>query len=82
MVEAADVSENKESLLTRARQVGALQATADALQRIVSGVAEGVTADCLGVDLEDALWHLGELTGETTPEEVVSEIFRQFCVGK
>lgn len=82
MVEAADVSEQKESLVTRPRQVGALQGTAQALQRVVSGVAGGVTADCLAVDLEDALWHLGELTGETTPEEVVDEIFRAFCVGK
>lgn len=69
-------------LLTRPRQVGALQGAAQALRRAISGAGEGVTPDCLALEVEDALWHLGELTGETTPEEVVSEIFRRFCVGK
>ena len=74
------VSENL--LLTRPRQVGALQATARALKRVLTGLSRQITADCLAVELETALWHLGELTGETTPEDVVSEIFRRFCVGK
>jgi len=46
------------------------------------GVEQGLTADCLAVDLEEALWHLGELTGETTPDEIINEIFSRFCVGK
>ncbi|MGI6082637.1 MAG: tRNA uridine-5-carboxymethylaminomethyl(34) synthesis GTPase MnmE [Limnochordia bacterium] len=82
MVEAAQVGEPKESLLTRPRQVGALRATAQALRSVVSGAEEGITADCLAVDIEQALWHLGELTGETTPDEVINEIFSRFCVGK
>ena len=82
MVEAAEVGEPKESLLTRPRQVGALRATAQAVRDVILGVEQGLTADCLAVDLEEALWHLGELTGETTPDEIINEIFSRFCVGK
>jgi len=84
MVELAGIAPLGESpgLVTRPRQVGALQGVAAAVQRAVTGKKTGVTADCLALELEDALWHLGELTGETARDEVIDEIFSRFCVGK
>jgi tRNA modification GTPase len=55
---------------------------AAALRQALNGMTAGVTPDCLAADLEEALWHLGALTGETTPDEIVDEIFKRFCVGK
>jgi len=45
-------------------------------------VAAGITADCLALELEDAIWHLGELTGVSCRDELLDEIFSRFCVGK
>ena len=81
MVEAAQVGEPM-NRCSRARGSWCPTATAQALRSVVSGAEEGITADCLAVDIEQALWHLGELTGETTPDEVINEIFSRFCVGK
>mgnify|MGYP000208233751 CR=1 FL=1 len=38
--------------------------------------------DCLTIDLTQALHDLGEITGEDVPDEIIDEIFAQFCVGK
>lgn len=70
------------ALVTRNRQVGALRGALEALYRVQIGVKTGITADCLALELEDALWHLGELTGASCQDEVLDEIFRRFCVGK
>ena len=69
-------------MVTRPRQLGALRGAQESLQRALAAMRQGVTADCLALELEDALWHLGELTGETAREEVINEIFSRFCVGK
>lgn len=69
-------------MITRPRQLGALRGAQEALQRTLAALRQGTTADCLALELEDALWHLGELTGETTREEIINEIFIRFCVGK
>ena len=39
-------------------------------------------ADIVSIDISEAEDHLGEITGETVSESVVSEIFANFCVGK
>ena len=38
--------------------------------------------DCLTIDLTQVLHELGEITGDDVPEEIINEIFAQFCVGK
>jgi len=48
----------------------------------LKGVGEGLLEDLLSLDLRDALSDLGQITGETTAEDVLNEIFRSFCVGK
>ena len=70
------------AILTNARQ----QESALRARRAISAAAEaletGLTADAVLTDAEDALSALGELTGRTAGEEIVSRIFQRFCVGK
>jgi len=69
-------------LVTRARHRAALERAARALADARRTIEGGYTADVLGVDLQEALEALGQITGESVGDEVVAEIFAQFCVGK
>jgi tRNA modification GTPase len=60
----------------------ALRRTLSACRLIEQGMARGTPADLLAVDLQAALDHLGDIVGQTTPEEVLEWIFEQFCIGK
>ena len=70
------------SMLTNARQAQAAQAALADLQEAGVGLRAGVTPDAVLTDVESALESLGELTGRTVREDVVSRIFSRFCVGK
>ncbi len=70
------------SIVTNFRHYEALQKAASALEKVRSSVAHGLTPDLLAEDLRDALSHLGSITGEVTPDEVLGQIFERFCIGK
>ena len=53
-----------------------------AVGRAMAALAGGLTPDAVLTDAEGALDALGELTGRTAREEIVSRIFSRFCVGK
>ena len=70
------------SIVTNFRHYEALRKAASALEKVRSSVAHGLTPDLLAEDLRDALAHLGSITGEVTPDEVLGQIFERFCIGK
>lgn len=78
----ADVDSASQTLLTNARHYDALGRTNDALLQVAQGLKEGIPSDLLAVDLRDALYHLGTITGEVANNEVLGNIFSRFCVGK
>ena len=70
------------TLLTDQRQEEAALRARDAVRRAAEALEGGVTPDAVLTDVEEALDALGELTGRTAKEEIVSRIFERFCVGK
>ena len=70
------------SLLTDARQEDAARRARDAVRRAQDALETGMTPDAVLTDVEEALDALGEITGRTAREEIVSRIFSRFCVGK
>ena len=70
------------SLLTDQRQEEAARRARDAVRRARQALESGLTPDAVLTDAEEALDTLGELTGRTAREEIVSRIFDRFCVGK
>ncbi|MDY3692532.1 MAG: tRNA uridine-5-carboxymethylaminomethyl(34) synthesis GTPase MnmE [Dysosmobacter sp.] len=70
------------SLLTDQRQEEAARRARDAVRRAKEALDAGLTPDAILTDAEEALDALGELTGRTAREEIVSRIFSRFCVGK
>ena len=70
------------SILTNQRQEDAARRALDAVRRALEALETGMTPDAVLTDAEEALDALGELTGRTAKEEIVSRIFSRFCVGK
>jgi tRNA modification GTPase len=71
-----------EVIVTSVRHQQALQGALEALERARSGAERGATEEYLAEDLRAALASLGEITGATSREEIINEIFEKFCVGK
>ena len=78
----ADMPSESDILLSNARHHEALLRVQQALENVTQGLDLGTPADLLAVDLRDALYHLGTVTGEVTSNEILSNIFSRFCIGK
>lgn len=70
------------SILTNARQAGAVERAARAMEAALAAMEQGFTPDAVLLDVEAAMEALGELTGRTVREEITNRIFERFCVGK
>ena len=71
-----------ETLVTNVRHLEALQKTESALMRLLDGIDTQVTSDFLAMDIKQALYYLGEITGTVTTDDLLDNIFSKFCIGK
>ena len=69
-------------MLSNARHYDAINRAHDAIVRVQKGMAQGLSGELLSMDLQDCLSALGEVTGQITNAEVLSNIFSKFCIGK
>lgn len=77
------------TLVTNTRHLEALQNAANALRRVRDGLgiadadpAQSIPTDLLAQDLRESLYHLGTIVGEVSTDEILGNIFRNFCIGK
>ena len=83
--EAADIPalSDNDIIVTNARHYDALTRSHDCIQRVIDGLQIQLSGDLLSEDLRQALDTLAEITGgQITPNEVLGNIFKKFCVGK
>ncbi len=73
---------SNDAIVTGARQYASLVCAAEAIEQSLSDIEAGLPLDLVSVGLESAMSALGEVDGREIGEEVVSEIFSKFCVGK
>ncbi|MBQ6185713.1 MAG: tRNA uridine-5-carboxymethylaminomethyl(34) synthesis GTPase MnmE [Bacteroidales bacterium] len=71
-----------QTVVTNSRHYEALRKAGAALEKVRTSLSSGITPDLLTEDLREAINHLGAITGEVTPDEVLGEIFGRFCIGK
>lgn len=71
-----------ETVVNNARHADALAKSSDALQKVLHGIDHGLTSDMVALDIRNALYQLGLITGEVTNDEVLDSIFTRFCIGK
>jgi len=73
---------NSSSVVTNSRHFSVLNNALTEVQNVYSGMKDGISSDLLAVDVRQALYHFGELTGEITNDELLGNIFSKFCIGK
>ena len=72
----------REGMLTHERHMAAAREAAARLTQALAALDAGVPLDVAAVDLREALWALGRITGESVDDRLLDEIFSTFCVGK
>ena len=79
---AAQLWQEEDGLLVNARQRQALQLAVGHIRQAQQALAEDLPQDLITIDLEAALTALAAISGREVGEEVLNDIFRNFCVGK
>lgn len=82
MYNIGELSKSKMPVITNARQKRALKLADEALSRAISVIKTGQPQDLAALDIYEAADRLGEITGQTVSDDIVSSIFHDFCVGK
>jgi tRNA modification GTPase len=83
LIDAAPKTSDSDVIITNARHYDALLRAHEALQRVLAGLDMQMSGDLLSEDLRQVLNILAEITGgQITPNEVLGNIFKNFCVGK
>ena len=70
------------TLVTNQRHAQALTDARTSLLRVREGLAAGLPTDLAAQDIREAIYHLGSIVGEISTDEVLGNIFRNFCIGK
>jgi tRNA modification GTPase len=69
-------------IITNIRHYNALLHVTDSMERVRSSLANHLQEDLIAIDIRQAIHYLGEITGEITSDEILSSIFKNFCIGK
>ena len=70
------------TLVTNQRHAQALSDSRTSLLRVREGLATGLPSDLAAQDIREAIYHIGSIVGEISTDEVLGNIFRNFCIGK
>ena len=73
---------NNETIVTNTRHYDALLKAFEEVQKVKHGLSTGLSGDLLAIDIRQALYRFGEITGEITTDDLLGNIFANFCIGK
>ena len=73
---------NNDSIVTNSRHYNALLLALEEINKVQEGMNQNLSTDLLAIDIRQALYHFGEITGEVTNDELLGNIFANFCIGK
>ncbi|CRH91607.1 tRNA modification GTPase TrmE [Chlamydia trachomatis] len=80
--ENAGLVEQDATYLSNARHISLIEQAVQALQAVNDGLEMGMPVDLLQVDITRCWQILGEITGDAAPDELITQLFSQFCLGK
>jgi tRNA modification GTPase len=74
--------EEESIIITNIRHYDALLKVSESLERVLSGIDNKIPEDLIAIDVRQAIHYLGEISGEITTDEILGNIFKNFCIGK
>ena len=74
--------DNNNTIVTNQRHYEQLKNTLSEIEIVIEGLNNGVSGDLLAVNIKQSLFHLGLITGEVSTDDLLSNIFGKFCIGK
>ena len=78
----SDMGVQDRAVVSNVRHYEALSKSLQSVEAVLSGLESGLSGDLLTADLRTALYHLGEITGQITTDDILGNIFGKFCIGK
>ncbi|MCF6307384.1 MAG: tRNA uridine-5-carboxymethylaminomethyl(34) synthesis GTPase MnmE [Flavobacteriaceae bacterium] len=84
LLEKAEISilDSNQLIVTNSRHYDILQKSLKEISSVQDGINSNLSGDLLAIDLRQALYYLGEITGEVSNDELLGNIFANFCIGK
>jgi tRNA modification GTPase len=73
---------NNETIVTNTRHYDSLLKALEEIQKVNFGLQTNISSDLMAIDIREALYHFGMITGEVTNDELLGNIFANFCIGK
>jgi tRNA modification GTPase len=73
---------NNETIVTNTRHYDSLLKALDEIQKVKYGLQTNLSSDLMAIDIKEALYHFGMITGQVTNDELLGNIFANFCIGK
>lgn len=73
---------NDETIVTNSRHYDALLKALEEIEKVQYGLDTDLSGDLMAIDIRQALYHFGEITGQVTNDELLGNIFANFCIGK
>ncbi len=73
---------NNDTIVTNSRHYDSLLKAQQEINKVQEGLNLGLTGDLLAIDIRQALYYFGEITGEITTDDLLGNIFANFCIGK
>ena len=73
---------NNETIVTNSRHYDSLLKALEEIAKVRYGLEQGISSDLMAIDIREALYFFGEITGEVTNDELLGNIFANFCIGK
>ncbi|MER3318165.1 MAG: tRNA uridine-5-carboxymethylaminomethyl(34) synthesis GTPase MnmE [Allomuricauda sp.] len=70
------------TIVTNSRHYDALLKALEEIQKVKEGLDMDLSSDLMAIDIRQALYHLGEITGSVTTDDLLGNIFSNFCIGK
>lgn len=70
------------TIVTNSRHYDALLKALEEIQKVKEGLDMELSSDLMAIDIRQALYHLGEITGSVTTDDLLGNIFSNFCIGK
>jgi tRNA modification GTPase len=73
---------NNETIVTNTRHYDSLLKALDEIQKVKSGLETNLSSDLMALDIREALYQFGLITGQVSNDELLGNIFANFCIGK